>query len=538
MGLLDGTTQKNYYNNAPNGYGDYQFTSLDDIINQFLLVYVGDGKILQKVNRTDVQFHAMRALQELSFDTFKSVKSQEIVLPPSLKMILPQDYVNYTKVSFVDSSGIMRPLKSTRHTSNPFSILQDDEGNYEFSEDAELLTDNSFEVSNGIFSTNWGRTPTTGILRRGGYKNSSLRIFGGGYKIGVNNATQTLEFAHVSQPIKGGQGVGMINTGRVLAAWHEVDTTNMDFLDISATVNVFKNLGTPYSSSVPDGEVIVGVQTQPGDTSTKDAGQLTRFTPQGPIPTPLSRNLNNPDLGFISWGSADAGVATTKDLSVDVSNHNKVYFIITSRVKVTTVERDATNMVVGPPASSAVLPIQYTFKNIVEEVSATSGTSTVDLQDRDVATRDSSTWQSYKGSSTNNTTRDFDEQRHFELEKGRRYGMSPEHSQDNGTFYIDDLRGFINFSSTMANKTIILNYISDSLGTDEEMKVHKFAEDALYKSIICDLMSGRLGVPEYAINRYKKDKKASRRTAKLRLSNIKLEDITQVFRNKSKHIKH
>lgn len=116
--------------------------------------------------------------------------------------------------------------------------------------------------------------------------------------------------------------------------------------------------------------------------------------------------------------------------------------------------------------------------------------------------------------------------------------MSPEHSQDNGTFYIDDLRGFINFSSTMANKTIILNYISDSLGTDEEMKVHKFAEDALYKSIICDLMSGRLGVPEYAINRYKKDKKASRRTAKLRLSNIKLEDITQVFRNKSKHIKH
>tara|TARA_R110002153_G_scaffold6313_2_gene28887 strand:- start:3402 stop:5018 length:1617 start_codon:yes stop_codon:yes gene_type:complete len=538
MGLLDATNQKNYYNNAPNGYGDYQFTSLNDIINQFLVVYVGDGKVLNEASRTDVQFHAMRALQELSFDTFKSVKSQEIVLPPSLKMILPHDYVNYTKLSFVDGSGILRPLKSTRHTSNPFSILQDEEGNYEFSQDLELLTDNSFETPDGTFNTDWGRSATTGILRRGGYKNSSLRIFGGGYKIGVNNSTKSLEFTHVSQPIRGGQNIGMINTGRVLAAWHEIDTTNMDFLDISATVNAFKNLQTPYSASVPDGEVIVGVQTQQGDTSTKDAGQLTRFTQNGPVSTPLSTNLNDPDLGFMSWGTAEAGVATTKDLSVDVSRHNKVYFIITSRVKVTTVERDDTNMVIGPPTANAVLPIQYTFQNIIEEVSATSGVSTINLQDRDIATRDSSTWQSYKGSSVNSTTRDFDEQRDFDLEQGRRYGLSPEHAQDNGTFYIDDLRGFINFSSTMSGKTIVLDYISDSLGTDGEMQVHKFAEDAVYKSIVCDMMSTRINVPEYAIRRYKKDKSSSRRTAKLRLSNIKLEDITQVFRNKSKHIKH
>ena len=207
-------------------------------------------------------------------------------------------------------------------------------------------------------------------------------------------------------------------------------------------------------------------------------------------------------------------------------------------MKVTTVERDDTNMVVGPPTANAVLPIQYTFQNIIEEVSATSGVSTINLQDRDIATRDSSTWQSYKGSSVNSTTRDFDEQRDFDLEQGRRYGLSPEHAQDNGTFYIDDLRGFINFSSTMSGKTIVLDYISDSLGTDGEMQVHKFAEDAVYKSIVCDMMSTRINVPEYAIRRYKKDKSSSRRTAKLRLSNIKLEDITQVFRNKSKHIKH
>ena len=72
MGLLDDTTQQQYY--QENNYGNYQFTSLDDIINQFMVVYVGDQKIIQKASRIDVAFHAQRAMQELSFDTFKSIK--------------------------------------------------------------------------------------------------------------------------------------------------------------------------------------------------------------------------------------------------------------------------------------------------------------------------------------------------------------------------------------------------------------------------------------------------------------------------------
>ena len=70
------------------------------------------------------------------------------------------------------------------------------------------------------------------------------------------------------------------------------------------------------------------------------------------------------------------------------------------------------------------------------------------------------------------------------------------------------------------------------------MKVHKLAEDAMYKYILCEMMSSRANVPEYAIQRYKKDKRAAIRNAKLRLSNIKLEEITQVLRGKSKHTKH
>ena len=81
MGLLDNTTQQEYYNG--NDFGNYQFTSLDNVINQFMVSYVGENKIISKIKRVDVAFHAQRALQELSFDTFKSCKSQEIDVPPT-----------------------------------------------------------------------------------------------------------------------------------------------------------------------------------------------------------------------------------------------------------------------------------------------------------------------------------------------------------------------------------------------------------------------------------------------------------------------
>ena len=118
MGLIT-QAQQEYYNG--NHHGNYQFTSLNDIINQFMVAYVGKDKIISKVSRTDVQFHAMRALQELSFDTFKSCKAQEFIAPATLKMPLPIDYVNYTKVSWLDSAGIKHLMYPTSKTSNPSS---------------------------------------------------------------------------------------------------------------------------------------------------------------------------------------------------------------------------------------------------------------------------------------------------------------------------------------------------------------------------------------------------------------------------------
>jgi hypothetical protein len=136
MGLLDQTQQQYYegadsvWNSGDENYGGYQFTSIKDVINNFMVAYVGEDKIISKIKRTDVAFHAQRAIAEFSFDTLPSDKSYEIEVPPSLYMILPQDYVNYVKFSWTDNNGIERIIYPTRDTSNPEAILQDNKYEY------------------------------------------------------------------------------------------------------------------------------------------------------------------------------------------------------------------------------------------------------------------------------------------------------------------------------------------------------------------------------------------------------------------------
>ena len=69
------------------------------------------------------------------------------------------------------------------------------------------------------------------------------------------------------------------------------------------------------------------------------------------------------------------------------------------------------------------------------------------------------------------------------------------------------------------------------------MVVHKFAEEAMYKWIAHAILSTRENIQEYIVQRFKKERFAAMRQAKLRLSNFKSEEIRQVLRNKSKQIK-
>ena len=70
------------------------------------------------------------------------------------------------------------------------------------------------------------------------------------------------------------------------------------------------------------------------------------------------------------------------------------------------------------------------------------------------------------------------------------------------------------------------------------MRIPKLAEEAMYKWIAYGCASARVDVGEGVIQRLKKERFAETRKAKIRLSNIKLEEISQVLRGKSKFIQH
>ena len=121
---------------------------------------------------------------------------------------------------------------------------------------------------------------------------------------------------------------------------------------------------------------------------------------------------------------------------------------------------------------------------------------------------------------------------------GQRYGLDPQFSQANGWFNLNEREGKISFSSNLVDTLIVFEYVSDGLASDMDTKVPKLAEEAMYASIIHALIATRINQPEYVVRRLQKEKSAKLRNAKIRLSNIKLDEIVQVMRGKSKWIKH
>ena len=134
-----------------NNYGSYAYVSLTDIVNNFMVAYVGMDKLIPRCKRTDVIFHAKRGLQEFSYDTLKSVNSQELTIPPSLSLAIPQDYVNYVQLSWVDKTGVKHIIYPTTLTSNPTQpLIQNADGTPEQDSNGENL-----ESQQAITDTRW-----------------------------------------------------------------------------------------------------------------------------------------------------------------------------------------------------------------------------------------------------------------------------------------------------------------------------------------------------------------------------------------------
>jgi len=290
-------------NAKENNFGSYEYTRLYDVIDNFLIAYVGAGKLIPSVKRSDVIFHARRGLQEFSYDTLKSIKSSELTVPSSLSLTIPQDYVNYVKLSWVDNLGVLHPIYPTNNLNqSPY---------YTFSQD---------DLGNPIQDSNENNTEVTSQMN----------------------------------PL-----------------WNKTNPRNIS----GGFINDLNNSNTVFDHSVYDGAL------------------------------------------------------------------------------------------------------------------------------------------------------------------GQRYGLEPQTSQKNGWFKINERQGTFGFTSNLANKLILLQYISDGNAYDLDARIPKMAEEALYAHIMHAILATKAGIQEYIIRRLQKERSAKLRNAKIRLSNIKLDQIVQVMRGKSKWIK-
>ena len=498
MGLLDETTHKDYYQG--NDLGNYQFTSLDDVISQFTVAYVGEDKLISKVKRADVAFHAQRALQEFSFDMFKSIKSQQIELPPALVMALPHDYVNYTKLSCVDSAGIKHPLYPTSITSNPFQIKQEDSGDYSFPEDNEEVKNGDF--SSGAISPHWS-------------KNDDVQVVFGQPKIKSEITDGKLTFSHRT---RAGYGAVPANFGHVLCVWQELDVSDQYSVQLSGDGQSVDVLGAPgilrlgLSTTVPDSRS----HNYLSSSVARNIRTTNYKTDMFDLPTGLEAG------SYIEWNTAD-NTESKELLGIDVSGHDTVYVVVVSYNEFYTGDAFET----------------LTATNNIDNISVQNTDASTYLSESPGSEGESSTWKNFKSHTSNaNNQDDYEDDTYWPIDGGK-YGLDPQHAQSNGSFYIDQRLGRIHFSSNVSGKTVILDYISDSLGTDGEMQVHKFAEEAMYKWIAYAILSTSSNqLHQQLAPRFKKERFAAIRTAKLRLSNIKLEELTQVLRGKSKQIKH
>lgn len=140
-------TNYQYYTNngtipTDANWGSYQYVSLADIVNNFMLMYVGNDKLVNNVDRYNVLFHAKRAVQELNYDALRNIKVIEFELGDDLKMVMPPDYVNYVRISMLHD-GVLFPLVENRSPMSATAYLQDNNLDIVFDVNGEIVTGTS-----------------------------------------------------------------------------------------------------------------------------------------------------------------------------------------------------------------------------------------------------------------------------------------------------------------------------------------------------------------------------------------------------------
>jgi hypothetical protein len=136
-------SQYQYYENGGNqpedaNWGSYQYVSLHDIVNNFLLMYSGNHSLINNEERYKIIFHAKRAVQELNYDAFKEIKVLQLTVCDQLRFVLPSDYVNWVRISLY-KDGVIRPMTENIQVQSAKAYLQDNNCKILFDQNGNAL---------------------------------------------------------------------------------------------------------------------------------------------------------------------------------------------------------------------------------------------------------------------------------------------------------------------------------------------------------------------------------------------------------------
>ena len=130
-------SQYEYYNNQDN-WGSYQYVSLRDIVNNFMLMNVGNHSLINNEERYKALFYAKRAVQELNYDAFKEIKVLELDVCDSLRFVMPPDFVNWVRISLY-KDGYLMPMTENIQATSAKAYLQDNNCDILFDQDGNIL---------------------------------------------------------------------------------------------------------------------------------------------------------------------------------------------------------------------------------------------------------------------------------------------------------------------------------------------------------------------------------------------------------------
>lgn len=132
-------TAFDYHENEEN-HGNYIFCNLGEIVQELEQESLDTDSYLNNTPRSKIVAKVKEGVRELNRDIKKTVLAKEFTVSPSLYFTLPQDYLDWVRVSVLDENNRLRPLNVNNRVHTAEAYLQDHEWNLLFTREGDVLT--------------------------------------------------------------------------------------------------------------------------------------------------------------------------------------------------------------------------------------------------------------------------------------------------------------------------------------------------------------------------------------------------------------